>query len=442
MAAECGGKIEDPFLLLSDNYRRAQLCTMMNKPELILIRLIDDVPHVGPNYDSIYDNNNEQFFNVKCQQLGQCRTSILITVFFQARKIRITTGSEINRVIPIYQRQVIINNMKPYLQNNNFFGAFEYAINTVVSQLPAVHEYPHSSSSSGFGTFLYVLFIILIVLCCVYCLYYAMTQNSNNEITEVTESEIHDHFDKLMDLVKYKIRTSSPPMISIEQCLVCMKFLNPNWESELNSNESESHLNLKKFNCGHFFHKHCLENRGINKCLLCKDSTFEVPVEPCIRYYHPVSEDSIFNLINNFDLLYPRDTLKRYNTVYKQDVVVIQQTYPSYPFILWVEPTHYYGYDSCYNVNQPYSNLHEDYSNNNYTAQTMGGDYGYSTGCNDFGGYGGNYQTNVNQTTGSNYQAPSYYGGGNTTSGGDYGGDYTTGGGDFGGGFSSGGGDY
>eukprot|EP00340_Litonotus_pictus_P006686 CAMPEP_0170528080 /NCGR_PEP_ID=MMETSP0209-20121228/13575_1 /TAXON_ID=665100 ORGANISM="Litonotus pictus, Strain P1" /NCGR_SAMPLE_ID=MMETSP0209 /ASSEMBLY_ACC=CAM_ASM_000301 /LENGTH=316 /DNA_ID=CAMNT_0010819061 /DNA_START=392 /DNA_END=1342 /DNA_ORIENTATION=- len=316
--------------------------------------------------------------------------------------------------------------MKGYLKNNLFEAAFFNATQQVLNKLPAVHYQPHNNETNnrnnqGGSSFMTVFIIVLLAIGCIACCICCAWVKRNEEeisLSQPTDETVHIHMEKLLDIIKFKIKTVDPPITSIEQCVVCMEFLNPYWERDESTGNTNSNMFLTRFFCGHYYHATCLSRKNISDCLMCSGNQSQVSVEPSYRYFNTVSEDNIFSVIKNLDKIYPRYILNSYRENYKQDIVVVQEIYPSYNpgIIVWVDPMPidggYYRND-CYNNNYN-NNYYPPPESNNYYTETTGGDYG------------GNRSYEMQ----------------NTTSGGDYGGGNDNTGGDYGGGDDNTGGDY
>lgn len=403
---DCESIIIDRFNYLS-SHEVSSLCSRIkskSKSYDVYLRLIDDTSYQGLAYDSYYDTDNSNFLNLSCFRINRCSISMAITVYFKVRKIRITVGSEIDKVINTYSRLSIIEEMKSSLKSSNYYQAFEISLSSIERKIPSpTISYPSSSSSSSSHSFWYYFFLFIIfclfILAIYHCFFHIKQEDNSNHhnnynssynISNLTEDAIHLHMERLIDIVKFKVKTCSPPITQIEQCLICMDLLNPNYEKDEMTGMTNSNIFLVKFGCGHHFHSSCLASKSINYCVMCVEITVPIPVVPSFRYYNIVNEDNIFNVIRNFHLLYSKNSLKSYNKNYNQDMVVVREVYPSYTpgMFIWIENNNYnsyggYGYDSSYTntnqyipPNQYNSTTGDDYStvnNNNFTSG--GGSY-------------------------------------------------------------------
>ena len=106
----------------------------------------------------------------------------------------------------------------------------------------------------------------------------------------VPDNIIHMHLQRLLDIVKYKIKSNSCPIVQIEQCPICMELINPEYEIDEKRGSTNSNLYITKFNCNHYFHSACLSNKNVGICLFCNDITTQIPCESNFRYYNIVSE--------------------------------------------------------------------------------------------------------------------------------------------------------
>lgn len=433
----CSGFVDDeyqriPPLAIND------ICNKINMSgSLLFIRLTDDAPHQGYSYDSIYDNDASKYLMSRCKsQRVDCSSSVLVSVYFASRKIRISVGDHVASYITHYHRLSIIDRMKGFLKMDDFGSAFNLATDEILKKLPKVIHYsnetkhvyhtPHAEGNHSSGGF--VFFFILICLCCVGCCVYAICYQQKQEAEEhmvVTDHSIHLHMEKLLDIVRYKIKTVDPPITNIEQCVICMEELNPYWERDMSQQNTNSSLFISRFACGHYYHTSCLARKSLVKCIMCTEEQGQTNVEPCYRYFNTVTEENILEVIKNFSLLYPRETLITYRDNYKQDVVVIQQVYPSYSpgVIVWVEHDHYWGggYNPpMYHDNHYHDYGYNEYNNNTNVISTSGGDYGQemNTVSTTGGGYGGQ-EMNTVSNTGGDYGNFSL-GGDTSGGGGDY----------------------
>lgn len=417
---DCENIILDRFNYLS-SHEVSSLCSRIkskSKSYDVYLRLIDDTPYQGVAYDSYYDNDNNNFFNNSCFRMNKCSISLAITVYFKARKIRITVGSEIDKVINTYSRLNIIEEMKTSLKSLNYYQAFDICLRSIERKIPSpTITYPSSSSSSSSSHSFWYYFFLLIIFClfilAIYHCFFHVKQeethnnnynyNSSYNISNLTEDAIHLHMERLIDIVKFKIKTCSPPITQIEQCLICMDLLNPNYEKDELTGMTNSNIFLVKFECGHHFHSSCLASKSINFCVMCVEITVPIPVVPSFRYYNIVSEDNIFNVIRNFHLFYSKNSLQTYNKNYNQDMVIVREVYPSYTpgMFIWIENNNYNGYDHGYNHGYggyDNSNTNQYVPPNQYNS-TTGGDYS-SVDNNNFTS-GGNYEM-------KNYSQPDY----------------------------------
>lgn len=387
--------------LISDNYdlldMKSPLCdSLLNASETILVRIVDDVSYIGQDFEGLYDSDSDKYFSSKCANTGKrsCRTTSLISIYFKPRKIRIVMGTEVANVINHYSRLSIINEMGTYLSKNDYTGAVIYAVNKIKSKLPSVHQEEHFSEKDHSSARIFIVVIVLVLLfsCC--CLYMCWKREKQEEINlQNNEYSTHLHFIKLMDLIKFKIKPSTPPIIGVQQCLICMDFLNPNWEHDEINKTTNSNLFLCRFECGHYYHISCLKE--LNFCYLCDSLQSQVVVEPYFTYNNVISEDQVFNLIKNFDKIYKKEVLQSYQKSYKNDVSLLSQSNNNTHTFVWIEPIYlnpygggyggYGGYSSYNqynyyggnNYNPPIYNETNNLDNNsNYITSTTGGDYG------------------------------------------------------------------
>lgn len=391
----CQSQIFDVFGKIDNSSSKFKsLCNLLiNKANTIFIRVTDDVSHQGEHYDIYFNKDNDQMFSRICKY---CSASILITVYFGPKKIRLTVGSDVDKRLSDYNKLVIMDSMKPYLKSNDYITAFISAINKINESVPnsyiVEHTQDNSNTSKGFSGFS-IFLMLMICICCICCIVFYLKKNSSQEeipnaiqhvpLVETQEEYqpivIHNHMEKLLSIVKFRIRPVSPPIIQIEECPLCCELLNPNWEIDIRNNNSNSYFLIRKFTCGHHYHSQCLIKFNVNTCYMCEGNFIYCNVEPSFRYFNIVSEDNIFNLLKRFDQLYPKPALVQYKERYANDAMYVREVYPSYPTtFIWIETGGYHNNNYGY-CNQGYNNNYEPpsvNSNPNYYTSTTGADYG------------------------------------------------------------------
>lgn len=359
----------------------------------VFLRLIPNISRLeysdlkGSDYE--YDNDSELEAKLACTKNNiSCDYTALITVYFKARKIRVSVGQNLSRnILSSSIRRTIINKMSVYLKDKNYYNAFEEALNIINynSNLNIDNTYSDNSDnkkinySDEFKIFLvvFVLFIAAVII-----------------FNNCESNKINKHYNKLTSFYKQNIKTKNPKVCSTNKCLICLNTLNKN---------------LTKFSCNHYFHSKCINNPvcKANKldcyCLMCDEPTAINNDRTCdySEYYHNITEKNVFNVLNNFDKIYSKDELKNYYINYNNE----SKSFRDYAYNdnSWI-------YDSFYeneyikhinNTRRYYSdkNINNNNTDNSSNFKTSGGDYDNSSS--NFNTNGGDY--NDGGTSGGDY---------------------------------------
>lgn len=395
----CGDRILDPNMKLTTK-ESTELCSLLNKRNdvFMFIRLISDLDRVSERgKDEKYNIDNENYCNIICESHGVCSNALGITVYYDARKVRVSARKSIEHIITPSFRVLMIDNMKPFLKKNDYFKAFEYPINMAIEEFKyrkdGVYSEKYnsynknsnnksnissSSSDDDLGIFsLLVIIIIIIVL-----VYLCKSSNSSNNV--------HNHFSKLNDMIKYDISKKTPAITSTSKCLLCMEFLNK--PIEINSSTIPT---LVMFSCGHYYHQHCIEkmvhkNKADDHCLMCDEPTAVVNKFTNLsesnngEFIQHVTEKNVVNVMDNFNNIYGDSSMKSYYKSYESSDIKVMNSY-SFP-IWWLTHKDYI----------PETNTHSSSSTNYFSSSTgnygtTGGDYSDNNNNNDYGTSGGDY---------------------------------------------------
>lgn len=128
----CSDYINDHSNKIS-NANKSLLCEMIkanDKNYHVFLRTIDDINSFSKSNDD-YTNENNNFLNSKCNKDNVCHKTISVTIYTNARKLRISLGNEANNYLNHERRELIINYMKSFLKDNNFFDAFFYSLSKI-----------------------------------------------------------------------------------------------------------------------------------------------------------------------------------------------------------------------------------------------------------------------------------------------------------------------
>lgn len=394
----CQSQIYDSYGKIDmTNPKFTTLCNLLlNKSNTLFIRITDDVSHQGEHYDVYFNQDNDQMFTRICKY---CSSSILLSVYFNPKKIRLTVGSEVDKRMNNSFKNSIMDVMKPHLKANDYNTAFILAINKINEKVPNSYVVEHVQETHSRGGFsgLSIFIMLMICICCIGCIV-CYIKKSQEEITDVqhvplVESQdeyqpilIHNHMEKLLNIVKFRIRPVSPPIIQIDECTLCCELLNPNWEADYRNNNTNSYFLIRKFTCGHHYHSNCLTKFNVNSCFMCEGNFIFTNVDPSYRYFNIVNEDNIFCLLKRFDELYPKPSLIKYRERYTNDVHYVREVYPSYPTtFIWIETGGYHNNNYGY-YNQGYNNYDPPSvnPNQNYYTSTTGADYGNQVSSNTY----------------------------------------------------------
>ena len=372
--------------------------------------------------DNSYTVLSENFFKNYCVNTAYgCKNSFGIFIYIQSGKILIVAGQNVKAYVNKQNRLNVIQTIIPYLQNNNYYTGLEVGIQNLEKILRL-----NSNESSGGMSFFWIILIILGLGLCLYCVFkssekiinqeneiynnneinndlnaqlYENNNNNNYIVSNVNNNslEIHNHLIKLQNLINI-IRQNSPPIIKINQCLICMQeiFLNNNninynnnYEksnyiemnniNDVNNNNNSNDIINCRFACQHIYHNSCLIKHNLNYCIICCNNNNE-------NYNIKISNNSTFQILNEENIV---SFAKNLNLIYnKNELNVYIQNYPNefdtFNTSLFLGLTSAWGIVATtallmndYNYNNNYNEYNNNYNNNydNNNVDTIGGMY-------------------------------------------------------------------
>jgi len=253
------------------------LCNKLSTDSRFFISIQKNIPFfTGKAEDSLYTRDSEELFFTKCRNLNSqiCSYGFIISVYTEARKIRISAGNISKNIVNIQLRENIIINIKQYLQMERFYEAISRAIellqsysnnnysNDIYNQnnynnnykptniKPLPQPQNQKQGNSGWGFFSILLFIICPILCICGALYYFYSQQKEEQerisIKKISYSpnQVHNYLNQLENLLN-TIKYNSPPYLNIDLCLICMQKINFQYQIlnyEVNSNHVEMNV--------------------------------------------------------------------------------------------------------------------------------------------------------------------------------------------------------
>lgn len=334
-----------------------KICNTLMKDDRYIILITTMIGIYNGNY---FTQQAESFFLSHCNiTKKRCDNNMAICIYLTSIEgdkgaIRIISGGNVKNAVSDKERQNIINTMIPLLKSKQYYIAIDGAIKELSTYF-----------GSGFMKFLKVLFFIIIIGgigFAIYYFYFKQKANLSHEVAVIESHEvskeklindindsyfpsedsinnnsnvIHNHISYLINLIS-TIKASSPPILSIEKCLLCLRGITtgskqtqqiemnmiPNNPVNLNTNnyplEPQSigdNVNTR-FGCMHVYHSECLRKFNLGNCLMCPNKSNDIVVN---NYNSQViDEQQIKNIIVNFTKLYTlkdlNDYVANYNT--------------------------------------------------------------------------------------------------------------------------------
>ena len=191
----CNGNLFDSNYKLSVT-DISLLCNKLSQDTRFFITIQKNIPYFsGKADDNLYTRDTEEFFLQKCKSINSsvCNHGFMISIYTEARKIRITAGNISKNILTVQTRENIISNIKQYLAYDRFYEAIAKAIDliqsngnnyynqnkpSVITPIPP-RPAPHQSS---WGFFSVLIFIICPILCIIGAIYYFYNQKQEEEI--------------------------------------------------------------------------------------------------------------------------------------------------------------------------------------------------------------------------------------------------------------------
>ena len=377
--------------------------------------------------DNSYTVLSENFFKNYCVNTAYgCKNSFGIFIYIQSGKILIVAGQNVKAYVSKQNRLNVIQTIIPYLQNNNYYTGLEVGIQNLEKILRL-----NSNESDGGMSFFWIILIILGLGLCLYCVFKSSEKiinqenelNNNNEINnDLNEQlyennnyiasnvnnnsvEIHNHLIKLQNLINI-IRQNSPPIIKINQCLICMQEISlnnnnlnyNNYENKnsnyiemnnindvnnnnINNNNINNDIINCRFACQHIYHNSCLIKHNLNYCIICcnnNNENYNVKISNNSNY-QILNEENIVSFAKNLNLIYNKNELNVYIQNYSNE-------FDTFNTSLFLGLTSAWGIVATsallmndYNYNNNYNEYNNNYNNNNNydnnNVDTIGGMY-------------------------------------------------------------------
>jgi hypothetical protein len=366
----CKDKIFASYLKISSDDINTICDKLWNDPR-ILVSIQKDITigNAREDLDNYYTRDSEEFFLKRCINFKDalCDNGFMISIYTDARKIRLTAGRLSKNTITQEQRGKIINSVKSQLSQEMYAVAIIKIIDLINSQsyyqpyqqttsyrppsevivVPSPRPREHSS---GPGFFVILIFVICPCLCLCYALYYcySKSQQSNYYSQTYTAESVHEHLCKLEKLLK-DIKRNDFPHIAVDTCLLCMQQIFTNTQFEMNNynpghhhhhshnqntnypnfnttyNDMQTGLlppsdpNVYRLGCGHMYHTNCFTSRNLSSCLMCVGNPQSSVRVPNTSNLQVVNEDNVKTLIQNLRYIYDRETLESYSRSYPNE---------------------------------------------------------------------------------------------------------------------------
>ena len=415
----CNNRIYSDISILT-NEQINNLCSEILKDNRFILLITDKIKF---DNELSYNNFSNYFFNTHCICNSiKCIYNIGINIYIQDEKVIISFGNKINEFFFKSQKVDFINLIINYLTKGELFNGVLISINLIRNVFPYSNKNDSNyinnnyssdntnyNSSSGINYFDVFLFIICIIIFIYLCYFFSQKKKDKKESIKEKDNhdEIHNHLSELENLIK-EIRKSSPPIISIEKCIICMKeiiFIKKensinsnyhnnsnihyiemsnlsNYDNELkyqinhynNKNETNDTINTR-FLCQHVYHTSCLNIHELNYCLMCINSNklnnMNLDGKKTISNTHNkqvIDETHIKTFIQNLNLIYNQNSLTNYAKKYPVEFDTFNTTLLLNLTTCWgisiLNPINYKVNNSFY-ANNNYNNNIDDNNNDN-----------------------------------------------------------------------------
>mgnify|MGYP002625159324 CR=1 FL=1 len=243
-----------------------------------------------PNYIFAVDNHNEnsELLTVATHNLAahlntefgiDKNKAIIGYLSIQTRRIKIRTGETIRKNITDLDAENMINNLKSYLQKENYYEAWIKFINDInyyrddIKSNNSNYIIKPRSSSKKFKTIYIVLIIIgsifglvLVIFICYICskkfgfgnYYFSNAPYATNTAYTANNSYSLNNMN-ISDISTFLKNNRDNKNIFIDYCVLCLeKFGN-----------TDPH-NITTYICGHIFHNKCISKLKILGCPICR----------------------------------------------------------------------------------------------------------------------------------------------------------------------------
>ena len=413
------------------------LCILITRDDRFVILLTNKITYPD---DYSYTIFSENFLKTQCTYNSiNCIYDFAITIYVKGGRVLISSGSTAKNYVSQNDRMSIINSIIDYLKRGEYYSAILNSINLIRNIYPYSNmnnnynnggnnnNYHRDESSNGISFLTIFLIIICIGFVICLCYYFFQKKEEEEQIiddNDISSTEIHNHLSQLENLIK-EIRKSSPPMISISKCIICMKEITYNDNNinqtpqyiemgNLNDNNSSYQINNNinyqnesndplntRFSCQHVYHTSCLTSHGVNYCLMCinNNSTNEINNNGRIIILNKhnkqvIDEGHIKTFIQNLNLIYNNNELNNYAQHYPTEFDTFNTT-----LLL--------GLTTCWGISMmapmpTYQVNNYNYYGDNYNSNNNNNNYNHD-------GNFGNYNTNDNSDTVTGlYQPPNF----------------------------------
>ena len=403
------------------------LCEKMTDDDRYVVLLSNNIYFSD---EKSYSLNSESFFNQQClNDRNDCSECFGLSIYLRGGKIIITSGNYVKSLILQSERFQIINNIIPYLKERKFYQGLSIAIkqlSDLLARKGGTRRYSGNKShiSFGFGFFpsLFVIICFAICLLACYALYKKFKKEQEyrsegekenlNQLIQQTQNpddynkalKIHNHLIALENLIK-EIKGNSPPMKSVDLCLICMR--------QMLKNSGAMETTSTRFGCQHVYHSVCLNEFHIDHCLMCEDERNHITI-PNNYDTQVLYEEQVKNFIKNLHLIYPNKELTVYAQTYPQEynsyndglmMGLLASSWCMPPVIIPVSymPPVYYnnGLNEQGNYIEQNNNINSESVVGNFEMQNLGNESGNFGGvgdsgdfcgsCGDCGDFGGDF---------------------------------------------------
>jgi len=390
----CLGKmfVSDDDISINDINKICQRIQDENKI-MILIREEIDIKGSLSSSDYYYTKDSEEFFLKQCEKIDKniCDQGYMISIYTEAKKIRITAGKISKNVINTEQRKKIIDSGKKYLSDKKYANGVITMIDLIQSFSPYIGpsnnntNITNNENKSSGSFWIILIFVICPCLCCFFFIYRHYQTVGENDTHNHIANEVHQHLNQL-EILLTQVRSFSPPIMTIDICLICMNKIilgnNCNSNNPYSTTRSDMQNNLiikddlnTKYSCGHVYHNSCLSENKLSSCIMCPGNMHSSIVVPNNSCFHVIDENNVQNFIRNLNLIYDRYELEEYAKSYPNEYSNYNSTMVIGLASVWgvaaIAGTAYMMQD----ISQPV--MYESYHRNEYNQpQEYGNNYG------------------------------------------------------------------